>query len=59
MKDCLSLKERETRAQYYREWRAKNKDKVREYNRTYWQRKAANGKLPGGEAVERSTVSEN
>lgn len=28
------------RAKYLREWRAKNKDKVREYNRTYWVRKA-------------------
>lgn len=32
---------RETRAAYYREWRRKNPDKVRENNRRYWQRRAA------------------
>ena len=26
---------------YNREWRARNKDKVKAYNRTYWARKAA------------------
>ena len=26
---------------YAREWRAKNRDKVRQYNETYWERKAA------------------
>ena len=25
---------------YQREWRAKNKKKVRQYNKDYWQRKA-------------------
>lgn len=24
---------------YQREWRAKNKDKVRKYNQTYWERR--------------------
>lgn len=33
-------KNRERVNQYNREWRAKNKDKVREYNRRYWLRKA-------------------
>lgn len=31
----------EERREYYRQWRAKNKDKVRENNRKYWERKAA------------------
>ncbi len=31
---------REQRRSYYRKWRKENKDKVREYNRRYWQRKA-------------------
>lgn len=26
---------------YQREWRAKNKDKVKEYNQRYWLKKAA------------------
>ena len=31
----------EMRRAYLREWRAKNRDKVKTYNRTYWERKAA------------------
>ena len=33
---------RQARNAYAREWRAKNRDKVRQYNETYWARKAAN-----------------
>ncbi len=29
---------------YYRKWRAANKDKLRQYNRTYWDKKAQHGK---------------
>ncbi|MBM7834993.1 hypothetical protein [Clostridium sardiniense] len=32
-------KAREKRNAYYREWRKKNKDKVKKYNDTYWERK--------------------
>lgn len=32
---------RKERTEYYRQWRAKNKDKVRENNRRYWERRAA------------------
>lgn len=32
---------RAARAEYFREWRRKNPDKVRENNRKYWQRRAA------------------
>lgn len=32
---------REERREYYRQWRAKNQDKVRENNRKYWERRAA------------------
>lgn len=28
------------RREYYRQWRAKNKDRVREYNARYWKRRA-------------------
>ena len=48
MENILTPQERETRAQYYREWRAKNKDKVREYNRAYWAKRTAK-KAAGGE----------
>lgn len=30
----------EERREYFRQWRAKNKDKVRENNRRYWERRA-------------------
>ncbi len=30
----------ETRREYYKQWRAKNKDKIRKYNILYWERKA-------------------
>lgn len=32
---------REARRAYYREWRKNNPDKVREKNRRYWEKKAA------------------
>ncbi len=32
---------RQARNAYAREWRARNPDKVRQYNSTYWARKAA------------------
>lgn len=32
---------RKERLEYYRQWRAKNKDKVRESNLRYWERRAA------------------
>ena len=32
---------RQARNAYAREWRAKNRDKVRQYNADYWARKAA------------------
>ena len=31
---------KELKRQYYREYRAKNKDKTREINKRYWERKA-------------------
>ena len=39
----LGVKEagRQARNAYNREWRAKNRDKVRQYNENYWARKAA------------------
>ncbi|MBP3855093.1 MAG: hypothetical protein IK990_05705 [Ruminiclostridium sp.] len=40
----LSANERaviEARRQYQKEWRAANKDKVREHNRRFWEKRAA------------------
>ena len=31
----------EERREYFRQWRARNKDKVRETTRRYWERRAA------------------
>lgn len=31
----------QARKDYMREWRKKNRDKVREYDKRYWERKAA------------------
>ena len=33
-------KAREERNTYMREWRKKNRDRVREYNSSYWERKS-------------------
>lgn len=37
----LSNQAKEARRAYLREWRRKNPEKVRESNRRYWERKAA------------------
>ena len=31
---------REERLAYFKEWRAKNKDKVKQHNQNFWRRKA-------------------
>lgn len=41
----------EARRAYYRAWRAANKDKVKQYNEVYWQRKA--------ERMEREAAGES
>lgn len=40
----LTAEEKATRAAYFREWRAKNREKVKLYNQRYWQKKTAQGK---------------
>lgn len=37
----LDEQAREARAAYFREWRRRNPDKLRENNRKYWQKRAA------------------
>lgn len=48
-----TLEERaaEERREYFRQWRAKNKDKVRENNRRYWERRAEKKAQAEQEAV--------
>ena len=36
----LSPEATEVRKKYFRDWRAKNKDKVKKHNQNYWERKA-------------------
>lgn len=50
---ATTLQERaaEERRKYYRQWRAANKDKVRESNRRYWERRAAKKAQAEQEAV--------
>lgn len=31
----------QARREYHKKWRAKNKERVREYNRRFWERQAA------------------
>lgn len=45
----ITAKAKKTRAEYLREWRKKNKDKVKQYNRSYWERKAMNEEEEKGE----------
>lgn len=49
---ATTLEERaaEERWEYFRQWRAKNKDKVRENNRRYWEHRAAKKLQAGQEA---------
>lgn len=38
--DNLEEMMKEKRREYFRQWRAKNKDKVRQHNLNYWMKKA-------------------
>lgn len=37
----LENQAREARNAYAREWRARNRDRIKQYNQNYWTRKAA------------------
>ena len=43
----LDARGKAARNEYLREWRKKNKDKVKKYNDEYWQRKAEKEKREG------------
>lgn len=49
-------KAREIRNAYFREWRAKNKDKVKAANARYWNKKAARDPGPGEPGKEAQIV---
>ncbi|WP_300348110.1 hypothetical protein [Clostridium sp.] len=40
----MNDKAREERNAYLREWRKKNKEKVKNYNKSYWERKVQSNK---------------
>ena len=44
----LQEKAKELRREYYREWRRKNKDKVRQHQENYWKKKAKKELEQGG-----------
>ena len=46
----LTQSAKEVRRAYQREWRRKNKDKVRANNRRYWERKAQKAVQAAGRA---------
>ncbi len=39
------------RREYFRQWRSNNKDKVKEYNKRYWEKKALERQKEQGAAV--------
>ncbi len=39
--DIVDTKAREARNSYMRKWRRENKEKVKRYNKAYWEKKAA------------------
>lgn len=41
MEQTNSERAAEIRRAYQKEWRAKNKDRVREYNRRFWEKQAS------------------
>ena len=40
MKQSIEEMAIEARREYFRQWRAENKDKVRKHNQNYWRKKA-------------------
>lgn len=48
---------KQARREYYREYRRKHPEKVREYNERYWTKKAAEVSPIGGETDEREKES--
>lgn len=53
-KKLLDKAAAEARREYFREWRRKNSDKVKQYNENYWRKRAA----AEAEAKENTASSE-
>ena len=47
----------ESRKEYYKQWRSKNKDRIAKYNKQYWERKEKQWQEKGGER-DGKTVAE-
>lgn len=45
---------REAQRQYMKLWRERNRDKVKEHNRRYWEKKAQQMQQTGGETVAKA-----
>lgn len=45
---ALTTEEKETRAAYFRAWRAAHKEQVKAYNARYWKKRAAQEKEVDG-----------
>lgn len=56
MESINSKRAAEIRRDYQKAWRAKNKDRVREYNRRFWEKQAAKqNELAAEQRTENST----
>ncbi len=51
----------EIRREYHRQWRAEHKDRVREYNRRFWEKRAAKQQTENATGIddEKGTVRNN
>lgn len=56
MAENTSEQARELQRQYLREWRKKNPGKLRQYNKTYWERRAQQLQDAGGGADAKTNV---
>lgn len=52
--NIISDEARKARNKYLREWRAKNKEKVRAANLMYWERKVSNGRSAANLSIKRN-----
>ncbi len=48
----ISDKAKEARNEYQRQWRQKNRDKLKKYNAAYWEKKAKQDETPLDRAIE-------
>lgn len=51
-KNTMSEEARKLRNAYHREWNAKNRERIREYSRRCWEKKAKEAMKPGVKAKD-------